>query len=156
MTGPDHTYLFREAFWAAEGMYRDTAGTEYPVEGESTITHGADSWSIEGSLRLFGDEKAAFVTSCRIAPFAQAAAYTSWVSDNPALGRMEGRFAVVEDMILSHFRSDDGLYGGSECFRRVNAHTYRSRGVLFKDGSLVSSWAVNWSMSRGAGRRKQA
>jgi hypothetical protein len=155
MTEPDHTYIFQEALWTAEGTYRDTAGAVYPVEGESTVSHGADSWSIEGNLRLFGDERAAFVTNCRVEPFAPAAAYTSWVSDSPHLGRMEGRFAVVEDVILSHFRSDDGRCGGSECFRRIDAHTYRGRGVLYRDGSLVSSWAVNWAMRRETGGKRR-
>jgi len=154
MTEPDHTYLFREALWTAEGTYRDAEGTVYPIEGESAVTHGANAWFIEGNLHLCGDKSAAFVTKYRVAPFAQTA-YTSWVSDSPALGRMEGRFAVVEDVILSHFQSEDGRSGGSECFRRMNAHTYRSLGVLFKDGSPVSSWAVNWAMRRGAGGERQ-
>jgi hypothetical protein len=128
MAREGHSYLFREALWSAEGIYRDGEGGQFPVRGETRIAHGADHWSIEGSMRLFGDEKSAFVNNYRVEPFEPSGADTAWTSDNPTLGTIAGRFAVVEDMILSHFKSDDGRYSGSECFRRINNHSYRSRG----------------------------
>jgi hypothetical protein len=149
MTRQNHSYLFREALWTAEGTYRDGEGSEFPVRGETRIRHGADHWFIEGCMRLFGDEKSEFVNNYRVQPFEPSRADTAWTSYNPALGRMEGRFAVVEDMILSHFKSGDGRYSGSECLRKINNHSYRSRGVLFDGEHLLSAWAVNLMMIRG-------
>lgn len=147
MAGSSHSYLFREGLWIAEGTYRDAEGTTYPVAGESRIRHDAEHWSIEASMWLSGDRKTAFVNNYRVVPFEPHRVDTTWTSSNPALGTMTGRFAVVEDVILSSFRSEDGRCRGSECLRQVNTHTYRGRGVLYRDEQLASCWAVNLTMS---------
>jgi len=149
MTGQNHSYLFREALWTAEGTYRDGEGSEFPVRGETRIRHYEDHWSIEGSMHLYGDEKTAFVNNYRVEPFEPSGADTAWTSENPALGALKGRFAVVEDVILSHFESDDRRYSGVECLRRINHHSYRSRGVLYDGERLLSAWAVNLMMIHG-------
>jgi len=96
---------------------------------------------------LRGDRETAFVNNYRVVPFEPHQVDTTWTSSNPALGAMTGRFAVVEDVILSLFRSADGRCSGSECLRQVNIHTYRDRGVLYRDERLVSCWAVHLTMS---------
>lgn len=146
MNRNEHTYLFKQGLWSADGVYRDGEGNEFPVRGETTIRHGEGRWLLTGKMCLFGDEEKSFSNSCEIEPFDEQGQCTSWISFDPATGDMAGRFAVVDDTILSEFGSRDGRFSGAESLRRINGHTYRSRGALFEGGRLISSWAVTLAM----------
>ncbi len=147
----EHTYLFRPGIWSADGVYRDNAGREFPVRGETKILHGDDKWLLEGTMCLFGDEQKSFSNNYEIDPFGGERQSTTWISYNPATGSMTGRFAVVEDTILSEFRSNDNRFSGAESLRQINRQTYRSSGVLFESGELISSWSVTLNMVSAVG-----
>jgi hypothetical protein len=151
MSRNEHTYLFRQGVWSADGCYRDNEDREFPVRGETRILHGDGKWLLEGKMCLFGDEEKSFSNSYEIEPFGEGRQYTSWISFNPAIGNMAGRFAVIDDTILSEFRSADDRFSGAEALRQINNQTYRSRGALFDGGRLISSWAVTLAMISAVG-----
>lgn len=49
---------------------------------------------------------------------------------------------IIDDTILSSYRSDNGEYSGAESLTQVNETTYRSRGFTLKGDRKLSSWAV--------------
>ncbi len=102
-----HTYLFREENWDAAGVFTDAAGRSQPVDGAATITHPPDLWHLDARMGTIENRY-------RITPFAEDRAITSWTSENAILGRLEGRFVIVDDAILSTFDSVDGRYHGVE------------------------------------------
>lgn len=143
-----HAYLFEEGVWQANGTYTNEAGEILAVTGESIVTHGKESWRIEGTLRLGADPEVNFRNDYQIVPFPAASDATTWHSDNPAIGRLKGRFALVGEAILSAYRSEDGLYQGMESLRRTGPESYEGFGALFRGDTRVSSWSVELQRRR--------
>ncbi|MCX7635867.1 MAG: hypothetical protein N2Z74_09040, partial [Syntrophales bacterium] len=63
-------------------------------------------------------------------------------AQHPTLGRLEGRFIVVDDTLISLYESEDRRYRGTEYFRMIDEDLYSNRGTLLQEGMKVSSWAV--------------
>ncbi len=143
MTVAGHTYIFEPSRWDLRGIFSDPSGREIPVEGSSLILHSDHLWFLEGRLRILYDPPLETIHSCTILPFPAGATETTWTSHHPELGRQAGRFVVVENTILSLFRSTDTSYHGSDWLRQMDAQTYEGRGILLAGDRLVSAWAVN-------------
>jgi hypothetical protein len=140
--GNVHTYLFKPGLWRADGEYFDAAGSSYPVEGESCITHAKEMWINESRMRIVGNEKTAFGNDYRITPFCEDRDFTVWHCDSDVLGKLSGRFVHVGDSILSLYRSDDSQYAGTEYWLRISGILYRNRGTLFHGNDKLSSWMI--------------
>lgn len=138
-----HTFLFSEATWIADGRFVLENGIEAAAHGRTVVRHGPGEWVNEGRVVLdLPEGELAIENVYRIEPFEPEDGLTSWSADNPALGRLRGTFAVVDDTILSSYESEDGSARGIESLRRVDAETYRARGCMILDGELASSWSV--------------
>jgi hypothetical protein len=140
-----HTYLLEEGRWIAAGTYIDDSGERIRAGGETTTVHQQDVWLHEGSLRIMLAKPTEFANRYEVAPLAPDALLTTWVSDNPTLGKLHGTFVIVTDSILSRYQSENGLYQGFECLVQIDTATYSNRGVLLHNGSRVSSWALTLS-----------
>ena len=136
-----HTFLFEERHWNATGRYWDENEKEFEVEGAVTVVHGDDHWENKGYMRLI-DSGVTFENVYEIEPVDAGAKSTSWVSSNPALGKLFGRFEIIADSIVSLYRSEDGQYTGSEYFVKIADNRYKVLGILFKGEHKVSSWSV--------------
>lgn len=148
----EHTFLFEEGGWEAEGTYLPAEGPPIPARGRTEIIHGDDVWINDGRLVIGeGEARREIRSTYRIRPFPAGARSTSWVSENPALGELRGTFAVVGDTILSVYRAADGAALGSESLRRVDADIYENRGVLRVEDGGVSTWAVRLTRVEGGG-----
>ncbi|MDD4334873.1 MAG: hypothetical protein PHY77_04620, partial [Desulfotomaculaceae bacterium] len=53
-----------------------------------------------------------------------------------------GRFAVIDDAILSLFSSESGEFFGTEIFTQISESEYIGKGVLFSAMGKVSSWSL--------------
>ena len=138
-----HTFLFEEGLWAARGEYVDGAMNRAALEGETRVTHRPGVWLNEGRMRIDLDGRQVVIENrYRIAPFCEGGDFTSWESDNPALGTLRGRFVVVGDAILSSCTSADGHYTGTEFLLRETPERYVNRGALFSPEGRISSWSV--------------
>ena len=137
-----HSFLFLEADWVTLGQYCDEKGCKAPLEGESRIRHRDGKWVNEGKMVVRGETPAEFSDCCEITPFPDGADDTAWTSENPTLGRVNGRFALVADAILSMFHSEDGRFWGSEYLQKLDDTMYQARGVLFCGDHRVSSWVT--------------
>jgi hypothetical protein len=135
-----HTYLFKEGAWESKGSYFDEENQPYPVVGESVITHEEKLWINQSSIKLLGLDSSEVVSRYQIVPF--TGEVTGWRSFDPVMGALYGRYTVVHDTIISDFRSEDGLYSGTECLTKLYEHKYQVRGFTFKGDSRVSSWAL--------------
>ncbi|MBP2655206.1 MAG: hypothetical protein H6Q73_2775 [Firmicutes bacterium] len=135
-----HTFIFLPGTWNVNGKYYDINGNETLVQGESVIIHSDNLWLNKGYMKLLGDEPIEIRNQYEIIPFQQD--FTTWESFNPSIGRLTGRFMVVDDTIISLCVSEDGNYSGSECMIKVSDMLYKSRGFAFKDNEKLSSWSV--------------
>ncbi|PLY06945.1 MAG: hypothetical protein C0624_03930 [Desulfuromonas sp.] len=143
----EHSYLFEEATWDAEGIFTDAAGNQVPIEGAATINHSADAWTLISTMLLQSEPPLEVENRYIIMPFQDERIETSWTSNHPELGRLEGRFTVIEDTLVSTFASPDGTLYGSEILVQVDADCYENRGLLYQDRQLVSTWAISLTRS---------
>jgi hypothetical protein len=107
-------FLFEENTWIATGVYMDDQGRYHPVAGEAKITHMNNLWINDSFITLQEDKEAAFKTRYEIIPLERGKELTSWSSENQALGKMAGKFILVDDSIISIFSSEDGAIQGTE------------------------------------------
>jgi len=146
-----HTFLFEEGLWAVSGEYAGRNGAVVPVEGSARITHSPTLWRNRGVMTLLqpsGDIE--IKNDYEIAPFEEGSDFTSWRAENPALGKLNGLFVVVDDSIISTISSEDGLVSGIECLRKVSDDLYKARGFIFRGEEKLSSWAADLVRRTGA------
>lgn len=149
---PEHTFLLEEGLWEARGYYVDSIGVLYPVSGESRITHEGDRWINDSWMRIPADPPVEYRNRYVVDPFEEGTDRTSWVSENPALGRLRGSFVLVDDTILSVYGTEDGRLRGAEALQRASSVLYRGRGCLMEGGRKISSWAVDLKRKEGGTR----
>ncbi|MEW5723694.1 MAG: hypothetical protein AB1896_11345 [Thermodesulfobacteriota bacterium] len=145
-----HTFLFRQGLWTARGVYYDAAGHRFPTEGQSLITHQPDVWIADGTLKILADQPHEFRNRYEITPFAPGADTTVWRSFNPDLESLHGRYVIVEDSIISPWRSDSGRFWGTEFLVQVSPAEYRGRGFLYQEETKMSSWAVQLVLTQNS------
>ncbi len=137
-----HTYLFDKGIWRAIGTYFDKNGEPVSVIGESSINIQKKIWTLEGFMELQMDKPIKMSSRYQIKPFEKNKDHTSWVSDNPDLGIINGHFILVNDIILSQYRSEDNQYSGAEILLFIDDDQYQNWGALFKGSDKMSSWEV--------------
>ena len=135
-----HTYLFHEGLWIVSGYYFDKTNRLIPMGGETRITHQENLWLVQSSMRIILEDPTSFHSDYEIVPFLPGRDYTTWQSFNPAMGKLLGRFAVVDDSIISFFQSEDGQFTGTEYWLKGDDTLYKNRGVLFERDQKGSSW----------------
>lgn len=138
-----HAFLLEEGEWRAKGTYWEPDGGARPMTGRARIIHGNEVWINESETVVKGDDgEERFENRYEVQPLGRGESSTTWVAENPALGRMSGTFSFVGDAILSAYESHDGRAVGHECLWAVEDGTYEDRGALFVDGELASRWSV--------------
>ena len=135
-----HTFLFLESTWTGKGTYYDQNGSPSNAKGESEIVHLKDTWFINSSMTLSGENPIEIKNNYEIVPF--KGEITSWKSVNPDLGTLLGSFAIVEDSIISLLSSEKGEVFGSEILTQINESEYSAKGVLYNAAGKISSWSV--------------
>ena len=135
-------FLFEENIWIAKGTYMDGEGRYHPVAGETKITHTDGRWINDSFMALQEDKQAAYKTRHEIVPMERGQELTTWSSENPAFGKMTGKFIIIDDSIISLFSSGDGTLQGTEYLRLVDEDLYSSRGCILRGEQKISSWAV--------------
>jgi hypothetical protein len=138
----DHTFLFDEGLWETRGEYRDESGVALSAVAMSEIIHRENLWVIESSMTLSGNDGMRLSNTYEVVPFKREDGHTRWKSVNPAVGNLLGRFAVVNDMILSTFVSESDEYSGMEALLFVSSDLYRAGGMFFSGERRLSSWAM--------------
>ncbi|MDF1585413.1 hypothetical protein [Marinimicrococcus flavescens] len=143
MSGNPHSFLFKPGLWLAEGSFSDGGGRRLDARGSSEIRHEKRRWLNIGRLEVAGETALVFENRCEIEPPSSFLEPVTWKADNPSLGRLRGRFIVVEEAILSAFATDDGTFGGSETMLRVDRDSYESMGYLATaEETVVSRWRL--------------
>lgn len=143
-----HAYLFQPGRWLAQGHYVDDAGKTFGVEGESQVTHELDVWRVENVFILHSPKRPRVTSSYEIVPFLKGELTTPWVAYNPGLGKLFGRFTLVEDAILSFYHMEGGSHEGFETLLKLEEGAYASRGCAFEAGERLSSWALTLTLQK--------
>ena len=107
---------------------------------EKHSSHISEYWILDGYMELLLETPVRFENRYEITPFEND--FTNWKSFNPALGTLLGKFALIEDTIISTYTSEDGTYLGVESMIKVSESQYSCKGFAFKNNSKLSSWAV--------------
>jgi hypothetical protein len=137
-----HSYVFEEGNWKATGVYFDHEGNEVGVNGKTTIEHLPDEWVLNGFMELKTETPIRFFNKYSIVPMSEKKDFTKWTSENPALGKLIGKFMIIGDTILSSYISENGIYSGAESLFRINENKYLNRGFAFNGENKLSSWEV--------------
>jgi hypothetical protein len=141
----NHTFLFEEAEWKAEGHYFDQFSVEKIARGKTVILHRVDQWVAIAFMQVFFETPVEFENNYEIIPFKTGSDRTTWISKNPNIGTFRGSFVVIRETILSSFFTEDHTYTGTECLIQLDENNYESRGLLLKENRKMSSWAVRLS-----------
>lgn len=137
----DHTFLFEEGEWTANGNYSDEKNRRLPATGTAKITHAANQWIHQSSLTMLSlTGLVAIENRYVITPFEEGSECTRFRGENPGLGRLSGNLAIVGDSVLAVSSSDDSSIGAVEYFRRLSDTVYENRGFLLKRDEKVGSW----------------
>jgi hypothetical protein len=152
MDSKRHTFLFYPGTWIATGTYSDNQGKPVESQGKITIIHHDEVWLHDGSMKVYGENPVEFANHYEVVPFGGDGLTTTWCSRNPSLGTLYGVYAVVGDSILSAFSSEDGVSTGMEYLRQIETNQYDNRGVLFHEGLMLSSWAMELKLQEGDSR----
>ena len=141
-----HLYLLREGAWWAVGEFTDAAGTVSAVRGETLVRHLPGVWICESVLAAARSGDRARIAEhrnrCEIVPFTAGSRATHWSSQNSSVGKLNGRFVLAGDAILSMCSSPTGRYRGMECIQRLDATRYSARGTLMEEDRVLSTWSL--------------
>ncbi len=137
----EHTFLFQEGEWTANGIHSDEQGRQHPANGITKITHDGRQWINAGSITMLA-ATGLVVRENRyvIAPLAEEQDCTSIRSENPELGTLVGRLVIIRDTILWACASKDGSIVAVESLRKVSDTVYENRGFLLKGGEKAAAW----------------
>lgn len=136
-----HTYFLITQNWTATGVYYDESGKTFPLRGEVSIVRDEAAWSLGGYLEVLFDAPVRFTNDYQIFSTTNQATL-SWTSYNPALGALRGTFEFIGDCIVSSYRSEDGIYSGTETLMLKEDGTYFNVGVSFRAGARMSAWTA--------------
>ena len=135
-----HTYFLEPLEWTAEGTYYDAQGKAFPLTGAVRVVRSDTEWSLRGYLEVAFQPPARFFNDYQIQE--QSEFSLLWESFNPALGTLRGSFELFGNAIMSHYRSEDGVFSGAETLLMRDPQTYENTGVSFKNGRRLSAWTA--------------
>lgn len=142
----EHTYLVREGRWKISGQYYNKEGDPTPVEGVAQVVLQEKVWILDAQMQMSGLGSDKIVNRQVFSPPAPGQTVIPFIAQNPRLGRLEGRYTLVDDAILSHYLSQDGPYSGVETLLQQTHDTYLARGALYDGAQLIAAWAVRLTM----------
>ncbi|MFH1197402.1 MAG: hypothetical protein V1720_17010 [bacterium] len=138
----NHTYLFKEATWKADGHFFDETNKALSIQGETKIIHEENIWHSKSKFKLAEGGEGEFVLNLEVIPFDVKKGSTSWVSFNQSFGKFYGEIIIEDEYIISVFYSEEGTYSGSEYLHCIDGNHYKNKGVIFKGKEKLSSWSV--------------
>jgi hypothetical protein len=97
---------------------------------------------LSGTLKVLGAPPAEFKHAYWIEPPGSHAESLKWTFENAMFGKLQGRFAVIGPSILSVYGCETSGYHGSEHLGQIDAHNYRSAGMLLLRDKIIYSWQV--------------
>lgn len=135
----EHTYLFTNAVWRAEGVYHNADGTATPLTGRSVVVREGTAWTLTSYMDVASEPPVRYENSYEIRTTVNPA-QLDWISHNPALGTLTGSFIALPGIITSSYVVPDSPYSGSEMLMQVDMDTYKMQGVFNRDGEPESWW----------------
>ncbi len=137
-----HTFLVHPGRWIAAGTATGEDGFNYEAVGETVIEHGADDWTVTGTLRVASDPPVSHGLTWHVDPFDFCVGIAEWSADHPDFGPVVGRLLVIEDVIHTQFRSPDGRFSGVERLKLLKDGTYKATGGYFDGAKRRWAWDV--------------
>jgi len=140
----EHTFLFQEGRWVANGNYTDEKNDRRPATGSTEITHTERGWINAGSMMMLaGTGLVTFENRYEITPFEEGKDFTDFKAENPAFGTLSGKLVIVGDSILAVSSSADGSVVAAEYLRMLDDNSYENRGFVLKGGRKIAAWELD-------------
>src|SRR2546430_4525723 len=136
------TFLFQPAVWTEKGSLWRADGEPLEAIGRTEIANRAECWLLSGTLRVLGSPPAEFVHAYWIEPPGPDGASMRWRFDDATFGTLLGRFVVIGESILSRYAFESSGYASPEHPGQIDAHTYRTAGVLLLKDQIIYSWRM--------------
>ncbi|HPG38005.1 MAG TPA: hypothetical protein PLP19_06625 [bacterium] len=137
-----HTYILQEGIWHASGRFYDEFENCFTLEAVTQTTHTEDEWIHEGTMIIHSPQPLEISNKYEIIPLMKNNNFTNWVQFNPTLGIITGKFMILENTILSSYRSETGEYTGTEVLIQMNSEKYINRGFAFRGNERLSCWTA--------------
>ena len=137
-----HTFLFEPAVWTQKGTLWRADGEPLQAVGRTEIAHRPECWLLSGTLKVLGSPPAEFVHAYWIEPPRPDSDSLKWTFENAMFGKLQGRFKVIGPSILSVYGCEHSGYHGSEHLAQIDAHSYRTAGMLLLKDRIVYSWQM--------------
>jgi hypothetical protein len=137
-----HTYIFQPGKWQSTGAYYDQETNSFQVYGEAEILHLSNQWVLDGFMEVKSEPPVRFTNKYAIIPPVAKELFASWAAQNPAFGKLIGKFIIEDEAIISLYTSEDNKYSGAEFLYYINAGEYTGRGYLFQGDKKMASWEI--------------
>lgn len=144
----EHTFLFEPGLWISVGQYFDEEQNTVGMKGTTRIIHGEKEWRHTISTILDEEGAEENVNVYIIEPFVPGIPATGWESDYPLLGKITGQYVTVGDSIIGCGQTEDGQYQVVETLQQKDENHYFSKGALFKERQIVSSWTAEMTRTQ--------
>ena len=139
----EHTFLFQEGKWVANGTYSDEQNQRHPATGSTKIVQEENQWINVGSMMMLAATGlVTFENRYVITPFEEEKECTAFEAENPKLGSLSGKLVIVGDSIFALSSSEDGSTVAVEYLRMLDAASYENRGFVLKDDEKIASWEL--------------
>ena len=135
-----HSYIFDSLCWKAEELTMMKMAAVFPSEAKWRLSTPG-KWSLDGFMEVEYSIPVRFTNTYEISS-SEKRHTLNWKSYNPALGVLGGSFEVIGDCIISHYKSEDGMYSGTETLFYKDEKHYYNAGVSFCNGKKMSSWTA--------------
>lgn len=136
----NHTFLLQPTMWQVIGTY-SAAGKTLNVSGISTVTHNGQQWIVESSLKL--DNGTAMQNDYTVVPIKNSELKTTFVAQNPFLGKLIGTFELDGASIIEKYHTADHQFEGKEIMTMVDQNHYTCQGTMYNQGNVKSTWTLN-------------
>jgi len=139
----EHTFMFQEGQWVANGTYWDERNRRHPATGSTKIVQEENQWINVGSMMMLAETGlVTFENRYVITPFEEAKECTDFKAENPKLGTLLGKLVIVGDSILATSSSEDGSIVAVEYLRMVDDTRYENRGFVLQENEKIASWEL--------------
>lgn len=135
----EHTYLFTNAVWRAEGVYHNADGTTAPLTGRAAVVREGAAWTLTSCMDVASEPPVRYENKYEIQATVNPA-QLNWTAQHSSLGTLNGSFIALPGILTSSYAVPDSPYSGSEMMMQVDADTYKMQGVFNRDGEPESWW----------------
>ena len=135
-----HTFLLKPAASDVTGTYTSTEKTLL-VTGKSTIVHHEKIWAVDSFIQL--ENGVVLQTDYKVEPLKISCLSVAFTAASSVLGELAGNFTIQDDKIIEVYNTKNQQFTGQEIMTMLDENHYISKGCLYQQGIVESTWLLN-------------